>query len=181
MFMRGSDMEMLSSFNIIKGEIKMKVTPKFVFFYANKDIYSNFYKVSFEHQGIQFPTSEHAVMYRKAKLFGADDIAEKITKVKNPGQAKALGRSRDIPFDEDVWKEYREKVYFEVLVDKFSDEDLKEQLLGTGKRILVEASPYDKIWGVGLAEDNPAIQYPQQWKGLNLLGKVLMEVREYYQ
>lgn len=159
----------------------MRTTPKFVFFYSNKDIYSNFYKVNVNHKGIDFPTSEHAIMYSKAKLFGADEIAEHITKTNNPAQAKNLGRSKEIPFDEDVWKEYKKDIYYDVLVDKFSNERLKEELLATGKRRLVEASPYDKIWGVGLAEDNPAINYPQQWKGLNLLGEVLMKVRKHYE
>ena len=57
------------------------------------------------------------------------------------------------------------------------NESLKVVLLGTGDRILVEASPYDKIWGIGLAESNPKCKDPAQWKGLNLLGFALMEVR----
>lgn len=156
----------------------MKKTPKFVFFYGKQDIYSNFYSIKFKHQGKTFTCSEQAVMYRKALLFGAESIAAEILRAKTPNEAKALGQSRSIPFDEKIWEENREKVYFEVLVDKFSNPNLRKTLLDTGNRTLVEASPRDTIWGVGLAETSPLIQYPNQWKGLNLLGKTLMNVRK---
>lgn len=155
----------------------MKTTLAYIFFYGTKDIYSNFHPVDFIHQGQRFFCSEQAVMYRKAKLFGADAIAEQIVKAKTPNEAKALGQSRRIAFDETTWIANREQVYYEVLVDKFSVPRLRDALLRTGKRTLVEASPSDTIWGVGLAESNPLIQYPAQWKGLNLLGKTLMRVR----
>ena len=156
----------------------MKTTPAYVFFYGMKDIYSNFHPVDFIHQGQRFFCSEQAVMYRKAKLFGADKIAKQIVKAKTPNEAKSLGRSKQIAFNEEVWIANREQVYYEVLVDKFSVPKLKDALLRTGKRTLVEASPSDTIWGIGLAESNPLIQYPAQWKGLNLLGKTLMRVRD---
>lgn len=164
--------------SIIKGVIILKKTPKFVFFYGTEDVFSNFHACTFKHQGKTFKSSEQAVMYRKALLFGATKIADAILRTSTPNQAKALGRSKEIPFDESIWEEHREKIYFEVLMDKFSIPKMCDALLNTGNRILVEASPRDTIWGVGLSANNPLIQYPNQWKGLNLLGKTLMKVRK---
>ncbi|WP_180242469.1 NADAR family protein [Bacillus sp. AFS029533] len=155
----------------------MRETNHFVFFWKGDDIFSNFYYAPFIHQGIEFKWSEQAVMYRKAKLFGADEIALQILKAKTPKMCKDLGRSRQIPFREDVWKNARETIYKEVLVDKFSVPKLKAKLLATGDKILAEASPYDTIWGIGYAENHCYAEDPAKWIGLNLLGKVLMEVR----
>lgn len=157
----------------------MKFTDKFVFFWGSNDVFSNFYYSPFKHQGILFKWSEQAVMYRKANLFGADKIAEQILKAQTPKACKDLGRSRQIPFDENIWHENRERIYKEVLLDKFtSSEAIKAQLTHTMDKTLVEASPYDKIWGIGLSADHPDVENPSKWKGLNLLGKVLMEIRE---
>ena len=157
----------------------MKFTDKFIFFWGSKDVFSNFYYSPFKHQGVLFKWSEQAVMYRKAKLFGADKIAEQILKAQTPKACKDLGRSREIPFDDKVWYENRERIYKEVLLDKFSSSDtIMAQLTYTMGKTLVEASPYDKIWGIGLSADDPRAENPNEWKGLNLLGKVLMEVRE---
>lgn len=156
----------------------MKVTNEFVFFWGKEDVFSNFYYSPFKHQGILFKWSEQAVMYRKAKLFGADKIAEQILKAQTPKACKDLGRSREIQFDELVWYENREHIYKEVLLDKFnSSKSIKEKLIQTMGKTLVEASPYDKIWGIGLSADHPHAEIPSKWKGLNLLGNVLMEVR----
>lgn len=156
----------------------MKITDEFVFFWGKEDVFSNFYYSPFKHQGILFKWSEQAVMYRKAKLFGADKIAEQILKAQTPKACKDLGRSREIPFDESVWYENRERIYKEVLLDKFSSNDvIMAQLTYTMNKTLVEASPYDKIWGIGLSADHPHAEIPSKWKGLNLLGNVLMEVR----
>lgn len=156
----------------------MKVTDKFIFFWTGKDVYSNFYYSPFKHQGILFKWSEQAVMWRKAKLFGADKIAEKILKAQTPKECKDLGRSREIAFDEGVWLSHREEVYWDVLYDKFSTPKLKQQILSTGDKILAEASPYDKIWGIGLSESDKRAENPSEWLGENLLGQVLMRVRE---
>lgn len=156
----------------------MRQTDKFVFFWGNNDIYSNFFYAPFRHQGLAFKWSEQAIMYRKAKFFGADAIANQILKAQTPKQCKDLGRSRQIPFNETAWVAVRELIYKEVLLDKFSNPQLKRKLLETDEKILVEASPFDKIWGIGLAEDHPNAEIPSKWKGLNLLGKVLMEVRK---
>lgn len=156
----------------------MRVTDNFVFFWGKQDIYSNFYFAPFKHQDKLFKWSEQAVMYRKAKHFGAMNIAGKILMATSPDQCKKLGRSRDIPFVQEEWEKVREQIYKEVLVDKFSNPHMKHKLLSTGEKTLVEASPFDEIWGIKLAHDHPDAENPKKWRGLNLLGKVLMEVRE---
>ncbi|GAB0167984.1 NADAR family protein [Lysinibacillus sp. CTST325] len=156
----------------------MKETNEFVFFWGKQDVFSNFYYSPFNHQNQLFKWSEQAVMYRKAKLFGAEKIAQQIIRAQTPDECKKLGRSRQIPFDENIWSENREKIYYEVLLDKFSSPKLKSIILNTKDKTMVEASPYDKIWGIGMDCNNPNATNPSKWKGLNLLGKVLEKVRE---
>lgn len=118
-------------------------------------------------------------MYEKAKLFGADKIADKILKAQTPKACKDLGRSREIPFDNDIWEANRKEIFEDILFHKFRTNAKSErEILSTGDRILVEASPFDKIWGIGMDENHPDAENPSKWKGLNLLGEVLMEVRK---
>ena len=94
----------------------------------------------------------------------------------DPKHIKALGR-RVSPFDEKTWVEHREEIVYHGNLYKFGqDEGLKKTLLETGDLILVEASPYDRVWGIGFKEDR-AMREKERW-GLNLLGKALMRVRE---
>lgn len=118
------------------------------------------------------------MMYQKAVLFGDNSAAEKLLSASNPGEAKAIGREV-LNFDQAKWDQHRFEIVVSANIAKFSsDPELKEFLLNTGNRVLAEASPVDKIWGIGLAEDNPASENPNQWKGANLLGFALMEVRD---
>lgn len=156
----------------------MKIKDNYVFFWGKQDVFSNFYYVPFKHQGQLFKWSEQAVMYRKAKLFGADKIALDIVRAQTPEQCKKLGRSRQIPFDNDIWDSNKFNIYKEVLLDKFSNKKLKKIILDTNNKTLVEASPYDKIWGIGVSSDHPDATNPSKWRGENLLGQVLMSVRE---
>lgn len=118
------------------------------------------------------------MMYHKATLFGDSQAAQRLLSVDNPGAAKAIGREV-IGFNETMWIQHRFDIVIKANLAKFGQHaDLKDYLVNTGDRILVEASPVDKIWGVGLASDNPAIENPNLWKGLNLLGFALMEVRD---
>lgn len=156
----------------------MKITDKAVYFWTGKDFLSNFYFTPFKHEGIVFKWSEQAIMWEKAKFFGADRVADEILKAQTPQECKGLGRSREIPFDNAKWEEVREDLYFKVLKSKFGNGKLQKQLLDTGNKELVEASPYDKIWGCGLAQDDSRITDKSKWLGLNLLGVVLMRVRE---
>ena len=123
-------------------------------------------------------TAEHHMMYQKAVLFGDSAAAAKLLSASNPGEAKAIGREV-LGFDQEKWEELRFEIVVTANLAKFgNDPKLKEFLLKTGSQVLVEASPVDKIWGIGLAEDDPACENPNRWKGANLLGFALMEVRD---
>ena len=159
---------------------------KYVFFWGHqekgsevsKSCFSQWYESVFEEDGHSFITAEHYMMYHKAKLFGDDKACEKVLRAGNPGEAKAIGREV-IGFNQEVWDEKRFEIVVNANLAKFSQKnELSEFLINTGKRVLVEASPVDKIWGIGLAQDNQASENPNTWKGLNLLGFALMEVRD---
>jgi ribA/ribD-fused uncharacterized protein len=82
-------------------------------------------------------------------------------------------------FDEEIWTRERFGIVVEGSVHKFAaDEELRAFLLGTGERVLVEASPVDRVWGIGLAADDAAAEDPERWRGPNLLGFALMAARE---
>ena len=117
------------------------------------------------------------MMAEKARLFGDTKAEQKIISASNPGEAKKLGRSV-LGFDDNLWFENRFSIVVNANVAKFSQNaELKTYLLGTGSRVLVEASPVDKIWGIGLAVNDAGFENPNLWKGENLLGFALMEVR----
>lgn len=140
--------------------------------------FSNFFLTPIEENGTTFKSSEHYFMYHKAIKFKDFITAEKILRASTPRQAKVLGKSAEGYVDR-VWKLHREEIMERALTLKFTqNEQLKERLCATKGKVLVEASPYDKVWGVGLSADNPRIYDPKQWRGQNLLGKVLMKVRD---
>jgi len=117
------------------------------------------------------------MMAEKAQLFGDKETRRAILAATDPGKAKALGRGV-VGFDESVWLKHRWSIVVQANALKFSqNEAIRHFLLGTGTRVLVEASPVDRIWGIGLAADAPESQDPANWQGLNLLGFALMEVR----
>jgi ribA/ribD-fused uncharacterized protein len=131
--------------------------------------------------GLTFATAEHYMMWRKATLFGDAQSAERILAAPHPHAAKTLG-AQVAGFDQRVWDEHRYDIVVAGNLAKFDQHpELGAYLLGTGERVLVEASPVDRIWGIGLAADNPRASDPTQWRGLNLLGFALMDVREILQ
>lgn len=159
---------------------------KYVFFWGHqkpesgvsKSCFSQWYVSPFVEGDNEFPTAEHYMMAKKAELFGDDDAKSRILACKTPGEAKKLGRNV-VGFNEDVWLKHRFEIVVSANFAKFSQNpELKEFLLNTGDRVLVEASPVDKIWGIGLAADDPSAADPYKWQGLNLLGFALMCVRD---
>jgi ribA/ribD-fused uncharacterized protein len=134
--------------------------------------------VTFSVDGLVYPSAEHFMMAGKAQLFGDPETAERIRQAPHPGAAKALGR-QVAGFSEERWVERRFELVVTGNLAKFGQHaDLRHFLLGTGDRVLVEASPQDRVWGIGLAADDERAASPQQWPGLNLLGFALMEVRD---
>jgi ribA/ribD-fused uncharacterized protein len=144
----------------------------------SKSCFSQWYDSAFEDNGIKFPTAEHYVMYQKAKLFGDHEACEKVLLAGTPREAKAIGRVVK-GFKRELWEDKRIEIVVNGNLAKFSqNRELCNFLIDTGNRVLVEASPHDPIWGIGLAQDDPASENPNDWKGLNLLGFALMEVRD---
>ena len=154
----------------------MKYTDTHVYFWRNNTPFSNFYRKPFTYKGYQLKFSEQGFMLEKALLFDPSMI-DKIVNANQPNQAKQYGREIK-HYNDRIWSNRRYQVMVDVLRIKFQDPELKEILLQTGDRIIVEASPYDKIWGVGLEENDPRILNERNWRGQNLLGKALMEVRQ---
>jgi len=127
--------------------------------------------------GSRYATAEHWMMAGKARLFGDERARERVLAAAHPAAAKKAGRLvRD--FDEAIWERERFRIVVEGSVHKFAaDEALRAFLLSTGERVLVEASPVDRVWGIGLAANDEAAAEPERWRGLNLLGFALMEAR----
>lgn len=126
-----------------------------------------------------FTSAEQYMMYMKAVTFKDFDIADKILNETVPKKIKALGRKVK-NFKNKKWNSVKFDIVKEGNIYKFSqNKDLKKALRDTGDKILVEASPYDRIWGIGMGRSNPDVYDPSKWKGQNLLGKALMDVREY--
>ena len=163
------------------------VRHEFLFFWGHrkaedgcltKSCFSQWWEAPFCMDGRQFRTAEHYMMTRKAELFGDHETAALVLAAETPKAAKALGR-KVRGFSEDAWLAHREEIVFTGNMEKFSQNaDLREFLLGTRDAVLVEASPVDSVWGIGLAEADPKARNPAEWPGLNLLGFALTRVRE---
>lgn len=140
-------------------------------------VLSQWFEHRFESDGVVYQTAEQMMMAEKARLFGDRVRLEKILSADSPGAAKALGRHVE-GFEDEVWNHHRQDIVTRVSVAKFgSSEVLRDYLVGTGNRVLVEASPRDRIWGIGLQRDSPDVERPSRWQGLNLLGFALMAAR----
>ena len=150
----------------------------FLFFFRAQSIYSQWHHRSFTtDNGEVFNTAEQFMMVSKARLFGDHECATKIMTSRNPLVQKRLGRKVK-NFNQDVWEANREAIVFNANMYKFAQHpDLKAQLMATGEREIVEASPYDNIWGIGLSADDPRAQNKATWKGMNLLGIAITNVR----
>lgn len=146
-------------------------------FYGKNSPYSNFYYVEFEYKGYKVTSSEQAFMLEKALLFD-ESMVKAILATDDPRAIKKLGRKVK-NFDEKKWNKVRYDIMVDILIAKFSVEPLKSELLGTGDELMVEASPNDKIWGAGLVIGDARLNYPDYYPGQNLLGKALMEAREW--
>jgi hypothetical protein len=157
-------------------EIKTRETETHIYFWKN--YLSQWHMRNFTREGIVFNCCEQFMMYSKAKLFDDKDSMKLIMESDDPYYHKKIGRQVK-NYNDDIWKNVSRYVVFVGNLAKFSqNKDLKDKLLSTGKKILVEASPYDKLWGVGLDSWNDNILDEKLWQGQNWLGKELRIVRE---
>lgn len=159
---------------------------KFLFFYGHQpsgnavvgpECLSQWWTAPFAVDGTNYPTAEHWMMAEKARLFHDTAAEAAVLAARTPGEAKKVGREVG-GFDEDVWNRERLDIVVHGNHAKFSQHPtLRDYLLATRQRVLVEASPRDRIWGIGLSKDDDRATDPNQWRGLNLLGFALMRVR----
>lgn len=146
------------------------------YLWCMEDFYPALQKEGFAEQ-LEFTAAEQYMMYAKAVIFMDIEAAKTILKESNPREIKALGRGIK-GFNDDIWTGCRYLIVYLANKYKFSqNEPLKQALLATKDTTLVEASPYDKIWGIGLTKDDPKAQKRATWEGLNLLGEVLTALR----
>ena len=159
---------------------------RFLFFWGHtpggegvdRSCLSQWFSRAFVVDEVRYATAEHFMMAAKARLFGDRAALAAILACGSPAEAKAHGRAVR-GYDDAAWAAARLEAVVRGNVAKFAQhEDLRAFLLGTGDRILVEASPRDRIWGIGMGASNPDAQHPARWRGQNLLGFALVEARE---
>ena len=138
---------------------------------------SNWYLAKFEQRGIRFSSMEQYMMYEKAKLFHDQEAASRILQTDNVGKIKAIGREvRN--YEELFWNGMRQIVVYQGLLAKFTQNaELKQQLIATGDALLAECAVQDRVWGIGLSMRDAKRFDPEAWRGKNLLGFALMQVR----
>lgn len=148
---------------------------KFVFFWGGP--FSQWYQLDFTVDGVRYNCAEQYMMAMKADTFGDKNALVRIMSSNDPREQKAIGRTVK-GFKPDTWNKLAKAFVYRANLAKFSKPILKGFILGTGDKEIVEASPYDKIWGIGMSEDDPDRFDKTKWKGTNWLGEVLMQVRD---
>ena len=136
--------------------------------------FSQWYPKTFHVDGQRYYTAEHWMMATKAKFFGDMQTYKMILDEPEPEKVRDLGRLIK-PFDSKVWAQHSFEVVLSGNRVKFQDSDLKERMLATGDRLLVEASPTDRLWGIGYDAAHAADHF-DEW-GQNLMGTVMMQIR----
>lgn len=172
---------------------KERKEEKFTYFWATKSPFSQWHKCSFTgerifrtpdyleefEREISFSSAEQFMMYHKCLLSLDFEAAQEVLSTKNPKKQKQIGRS--VKMAEEIletWEVFKASVVYDANKAKFAqNEDLKQILLATKGTTLVEAAPNDKIWGIGLKEDDPRAQKRETWQGKNLLGEILTKIR----
>lgn len=142
-----------------------------------KGVFSQWHAARFEIEGRTFVTAEQWMMHGKAMLFGDTAVAAAILATDDPGEQKRLGQ-RVRAFDQAAWDRVKIDIVYRGNLAKFGQNDgALRQLKATAPAMLVEANPRDWIWGVGLGIDDPNAHAPAEWRGENLLGRILTKVR----
>lgn len=149
---------------------------EYTFFWAGP--FSQWFRSDFVVDGKKFCTAEQYMMYKKAIHFGDEEIAQKVMATCNPKIQKALGRKVK-NFVAEEWNRVARQYVYEGNYAKFTQNPkLLKVLMETGDTVLVEASPYDTIWGIGMGADEASKTPPEKWKGTNWLGIEITRVRE---
>ncbi len=171
----------------VEAAFKANAPLNFLFFWGHQpskdgtitsSCFSQWWPSPFEVDGAMYRTAEHWMMSQKARLFGDAATTARILAAESPKQVKQLGREAK-GFDAALWDERKLGIVQEGNFHKFSQNmELRDFLLSTRDRVLVEASPVDPVWGIGLAADNADAANPLLWKGGNLLGFALMHARD---
>ena len=139
---------------------------------------SNWFLSDFEYDSVRYSSMEQYMMYQKAILFADLETAEQILGTKDVAVIKSLGRSIK-NYEDWTWNGLRQLIVYRGLLEKFGQtSELKKLLLDTGSSILAECAVKDRIWGIGLSMEDERRLNPQEWRGQNLLGYALMDVRE---
>ncbi|WP_369232960.1 NADAR family protein [Streptomyces sp. R21] len=177
----------IDSLAVLTREVRAGARVKYLHFWGHRprqdgqvgaSCLSQWWPSSFTVDGVAYATAEHWMMAAKARLFGDAEAERAAIDAPNPALAKKAGRLVR-GFDDSLWERERYGIVVEGSVHKFAAHaDLRTFLLATGDRVLVEASPVDRVWGIGLAADDERAADPEQWRGPNLLGFALMEARE---
>jgi ribA/ribD-fused uncharacterized protein len=179
--------EMKYSIDWLKQQIGNGITVNYLFFWGHKQTNPNvvdksclsqWFPAPFVVEDMLYHTTEHWMMVHKAKLFKDADALSKMLTTPKPGTVKALGRTVK-NFDKAVWDSHAYNIVAEGNYHKFSqNEAFKTFLVNTGNKVIVEASPRDFIWGIGLGQERKEAQDPNTWRGTNWLGFALMEARD---
>lgn len=152
----------------------MRITDKYVFFYGG--VFSQWFEHEMLIDDVYYNCAEQYMMAMKAKTFGDTHTLGQIMATHDPSRQKALGRAV-ANFDPHVWNDVCKDFVYKANLAKFSGE-LKDELMKTGDREIVEASPTDKIWGIGLTVWDDKALDKANWQGTNWLGECIMQVRE---
>ncbi|MFJ8193526.1 NADAR family protein [Streptomyces sp. NPDC096094] len=179
--------EIVDSRESLIGRVRAGARIKYLCFWGHRPLpdgrigpscLSQWWPSPFTVAGVEYATAEHWMMAGKARLFGDAEAERRVLAADRPAEAKKAGRLVR-GFDETVWERDRFGIVVEGSVHKFaSDPALRAFLLNTGERVLVEASPMDRVWGIGLPAADEAATDPERWRGANLLGFALMTARE---
>ena len=160
---------MLSSSNYIKKE-------PFAFF--SKGVLSQWHHSPFMVKDVMFNNCEQFMMFQKATVFGDIETASRILEATHPRECKELGR-KVRNFNQEIWDQVKQGIVFSGNYHKFNfHKEMRDVLFETKGLLLVEASPFDSIWGIGMSADDPDVMDRDKWRGKNLLGLALNFVRE---
>lgn len=167
--------------DLIKSGRKFK-RDDFIFFWGrgpNEGCFSQWERSPFVIDQVLYKTAEHWMMAEKARLFGDKESLVKIIECRTPEIAKKIGRQVK-GWEQNLWDDNKYDIVVKGNIAKFSQNPaIKNYLLSTGDKIIVESSKYDPIWGIGMSAEEEGVENPKNWKGQNLLGFAIMETRSF--